>query len=202
MQSCGKSCVTSGLCLWVCRSSAVPERTANISAAFFLLSLSSVPKDIAVTIAALRSSKNKLPKQPGLQQVFCYGFLKTKNTTWMPRDRDLQGWPCVLGHLGWRWQGAPPSLAAGWGSACGTWRQCPCPQRCRRQGERRGLLAALGPPEAVRLSRGCEALQSSPVLSVRARITDLEPAAWLGVCCWLFCMRRVVLAGLHAVIRH
>lgn len=138
--------------LEVCCSSVVSQRTENIFAVFFLLSLSSVTKGIAVTIAALCSSKNKLSKQLGIQQVFCYGFLKTKNTTWMPRDRDLQEWPCVLRHLEWRWQGA------GWGSACGTRRQPLSPALLEAGGKEAGA----GRTSAT---KGCEALQSSPHLS-------------------------------------
>lgn len=51
------------------------------------------------------------------------------------------------------WGGAGRELLLPWqlDGLC-LW-QCPCPQHCWRQGERRGLLAGLHPPKAARLSR-------------------------------------------------
>lgn len=106
--------------------------------------------------------------------------------------RDLQEWPCVLGHLGWCWQGAPPALAAGWALPVAV----PLSPALLEAGRKEGAAGRTSS------TKGCQALQSCPDLSVRAWIIDLKPAAWLGACCWLFWVRRVILARLHAVIRH
>lgn len=188
----------------VCRSSVVPESTANISSGFFLLPFFN-DKRHRCDHCCSSFLQEQASEAAGASADVLLRFLKNKKYhVNAPGQRPAGVAVCPR---------APRVALAGscsfpgsWMGLDGSWMGL-----CLRHSYLEAVPLSPALPEAGRkegaagstsATRGCEALQSSPVLSVRAWTIDLEPAAWLGVCCWPFWMRRVVLAGLHAVIRH
>lgn len=103
----------------------------------------------------------------------------------MPCGRGLEGWPCVLSHLGLLWQAAPPCLVWWLGALPAApaaevkAASVTCTQGCRRKGRR----GAVGRTFTTRGCQGCRAMLSC--LSKHGYI-DLQHAAWLMCCCWRF----------------